>query len=137
MEERKRPIILAFIAWIIFFQSGYSLIIKPLIIYQFPVVQEALESSGMSVSVSLIWGILVGVVGIFSGIGILKGCNWARFLYLGFGATSLTLGWILYGFHSQYIRKILFYIFILIILTITSAASFFAKVKSEESISEK
>lgn len=132
METKKRPTSVAVIAWIIIVVHGLSLVITPLG-YTMPVVRQALEAVGVSVAIAVLWAIVSGAIGLVSGIAILKGINWGRWLFLCFYPLSLVISWWLYGFRLTYIISIIFYIIVLVLLTAPAASTFFARGSSMES----
>ena len=85
MDNRKRPKSVTLIACILIAASLY---------YFANAVVNMLKSEGMSSAavpkvLALFWLIVSGVVGVVSGIAILKGVNWGRLLWLCYMPISI------------------------------------------------
>lgn len=125
----KRPTSVTVIAWIIIVAGGLSFV--SILAYTISEVQWALEAADISVAIDILWRIVSGVIGVVSGIAILKGLNWGRLLYLCFVPISIVIGWILYGFRPTDILTVIIYIVVLVFLTSPAASAFFASGVSE------
>jgi uncharacterized membrane protein YobD (UPF0266 family) len=87
----SRPLSITVIAWIIIASSAISLV-STLFLINNPMAQELMAKSLMSIPLQyamLFVGILVGLV---SGVFMLKGANWARLLYVGWSILGFVIG---------------------------------------------
>lgn len=87
---RKRPTSVSVIAWILIIKSGMSLIMGTVILNN-PKGKEIIAKSLLSVPLLytiLYVGILITIV---SGIGMLKGKNWARILYVVWSVINFSI----------------------------------------------
>lgn len=82
METKQRPTSLTVIGWIFIVLGGLSAV-ATIFTYNSPEVQAIMEESPLSVPTQYAMMIAGLVVSIAAGIGILKGQNWARYLYVG------------------------------------------------------
>ena len=126
MRARKRPTSVTVIAWFEIVTSGN--ILFKVIYYAKPEFRQLLEASGRSVATNVLWGIVGGVIGLVSGIAMLKGLNWGRLLCLCYPPVSIALTLLLYGFHRSkfFIVGVMIYIAELVFLTRPAASTFFA-----------
>ncbi len=132
MTTRKRPISVTVIAWFEIVTSG-DILFKTLY-YAKPEFRQLLEASGRSVVITVLWGIVGGVICLVSGIAMLKGLNWGRLLCLCYPPISIVLTLLLYGFHrsKSFIGGVVLYIVALVFLTRPAASTFFAGGSSEK-----
>jgi len=85
----KRPTSITVISWILIVIGGISLIMTTAMINN-PEVQDLMAKSAIPIPVQYVMSYIGLLVLIGSGVGMLKGMNWARYLYviwslLGFG----------------------------------------------------
>ena len=94
-NKMKRPTFLSVIAWILITMSGLSLITITLSLNMSlndPMMRELLSKSPIPIPLQIAItyvGILITIV---SGVAILKGQNWARFLYVGWSVIGFVIG---------------------------------------------
>jgi len=87
----KRPTSISVIAWILIVMSGINLLTSTMNLNN-PIVRELMEKSLLPISLQftiLYAGLLITIV---SGVAMLKGQNWARFLYVGWGVIGFVTG---------------------------------------------
>lgn len=87
----KRPTSVTVVAWILIAMSGISLISSTLTLNN-PMAEELMAKNPLPIPlqyVSLYVGLLITIV---AGIAMLKGQNWARFLYVIWFAISFLIG---------------------------------------------
>jgi hypothetical protein len=90
-EMMKRPTSVSVVAWILIVMSGISLITSTASLNN-PMAKELMAKSPLPIPLQytmLYMGLLITIV---SGIAILKGQNWARFLYVVWGAIGSVIG---------------------------------------------
>lgn len=85
---QKRPLAVTIIGWFLILTSLFGLF-STLTMSSNPLVTEVLANSPLPASVHQAIGIASAVVALVCGYGILKGFNWARFLYLAAGVLGL------------------------------------------------
>lgn len=87
----KRPTSISVIAWILIVMSGINLLTSTMSLNN-PMVREIMAKSLLPISLQfamLYVGLLITIV---SGIAMLKGQNWGRFLYVGWGVIGFVIG---------------------------------------------
>jgi hypothetical protein len=87
----KRPTSVSVIAWILIVTSGISLLTSTVSLNN-PMARELMAKSLLPVPLQFVMlyvGLLITIV---SGIAMLKGQNWARFLYVGWSAIGFVIG---------------------------------------------
>jgi hypothetical protein len=87
----KRPTSVSVIAWILIVMSGISLLTSTVSLNN-PMARELMAKSLLPVPLQFVMlyvGLLITIV---SGIAMLKGQNWARFLYVGWSAIGFVIG---------------------------------------------
>lgn len=88
---KKRPTSVTVIAWILIVTGGIGLVMNTLTMGN-PMIQEMMSRTSLPIPTQYVMayaGLLVTVV---SGIALLKGINWARFLYVGWSVIALVVG---------------------------------------------
>ncbi len=95
----QRPTSLTIIGWLLILFGAFGLI-SQLTMQNNPAVQQMLAESPLPPSAHLALGVIGGLVGIVSGFGILKGLNWSRYLYVGWGVIGLLISFLTMPFTS-------------------------------------
>ena len=126
MNLAKRPASVSIIAAIIILIGSMKLILAPLG-FTVPKIQRALEVSGMPLNTAVLWQLVFGVILVASGVAILKGLNWGRWLYLGIVPVSVLLSWIIFKFDPRHILGLTIWVALLVVLLNTPASEFFTK----------
>lgn len=85
---QKRPLAVTIIGWFLIVTSLFTLF-STLSMSSNPMVEEMLAKSPLPASVHQAIGLASGVIALVCGYGILRGFNWARFLYLAAGVVGL------------------------------------------------
>ena len=78
---KKRPTSISVIAWILIVMGGISLITITVAINN-PMVRDIMNKGPIPIPLQYAMTYLGLLIMIVSGIAMLKGCNWARFLYV-------------------------------------------------------
>jgi len=109
---RKRPTSVTIISWLIIIGNTIKIIL--------------IISNPPSSAERLLLSIIFGIIFLISGIAMLNGHNWGRWLYICSFLIGAVFGWLLYGFHliSSMIRFAVF-LFIYGFLTNVDADKFF------------
>jgi hypothetical protein len=83
----KRPVSVTVIAWIILVSGALSLVTSAVMMKN-PLTQELMAKSPIPVPVQYVMLFVGLLVSVISGIFMLKGANWARMLYIIWGAVG-------------------------------------------------
>lgn len=119
----QRPLSVSIIGW--FLVIMYSLSFISVFSMFSPQGQELLAVLGQSVLFAVTSVIVCGVIGLVSGIAILKGRNWGRILYAVFIPLLIILTCLINGFDIRLITTLLFYAVFMFFLTRAKANEFF------------
>ena len=95
----QRPTSLTIIGWLLIVFGAFGLI-SQLTMQNNPAVQQMLAESPLPASAHLALGIIGGLVGLASGYGVLKGLNWSRYLYVGWGVIGMLISFLAVAFTS-------------------------------------
>lgn len=87
----KRPTSISVISWILIVIGAVSLITTTAMINN-PTVRDLMAKSSMPISVQYAMSYLGLLVTIVSGAGMLKGRNWARYLYVIWSLVGFVIG---------------------------------------------
>lgn len=89
----KRPTSISVIAWFLIVTSVLSL---PFTYRSFhdPVALELLSKSLMSIQLQLAFAMVGGLLTIAAGVGMLKGADWSRKLYIGWSILGLIVAFV-------------------------------------------
>ena len=139
MVAERRPTSVTVIGWIITVLSGLSLLNLSGRFALDPAFRRPLTDAHTFVIIMVVlWGTANGVIGLVSGIAILRGVNWGRLLYLCYTPVSTVVFVALlarFGFFKSIyfvlisIIMIAFYIICLVCLTRSAASRFFRSQK--------
>lgn len=88
---KQRPTSISVIAWILIVIGGISLITTTAMINH-PMVHNLMSKSSLSVSAQYAISYLGLLITIISGVAMLKGKNWARFLYVIWSLIGFVIG---------------------------------------------
>ena len=87
----KRPTSVSVIAWILIVMAGISLISSTISLNN-PTVKELMAKSPLPIPLQYVMFYLGLLISIVAGIAMLKGRNWARFLYVIWSIIGFTIG---------------------------------------------
>jgi len=138
MKKSKRPISVTIIAWLLTIAGCMSLLVIPLTLIMSE-SREAIVQQGISITRYIISGFVGIIICFFAGIGMLKGHNWARLLYLLVTPIAAIIN-ITIGLSSgvdpngKMIFGIVGYIVVLIFLTRPKVVTYFKDIMEEEKI---
>lgn len=88
--EQQRPISLTIIAWFLIVTSAIG-VLGMLMMQNNPIAEQMYANSPLPVSAHIAIGIVGALITLAVGYGILKGLNWSRFLYVGWGLISFVI----------------------------------------------
>lgn len=126
---KKRPISVSVIAWILVVMGGISLITLTAMIND-PTAQELMSAT--PIPLHLQYGLAYAglVVMIVSGIAMLKGCNWARYLYAIWVGAGLAVGIVISPVRAVLIPQIVIFAIVVFFLFRPAATSYFLQKES-------
>jgi len=90
-KKTKRPTSISVIAWYLIVISAISLVAIPMSLNN-PMARELMAQNPIPVPLQFVMMFVGLLITIVSGIALLKGQNWARFLYVGWSAIGTVIG---------------------------------------------
>jgi hypothetical protein len=120
----KRPPSITFIAWFLIVGGVIGALASPLSLNN-PVVLEAMAKIPLSIPVQVAWTYIGLSITIVSGLFMLRGANWARFLYIGWIAVSNLLALVISPAKTTLIPGLIVYGIIFFFLLQPKANQFF------------
>jgi len=87
----KRPTSVSVIAWFLIVTSGISFVTSTVSLNN-PMARELMAKSPLPIALQFMMLYVELAINIVSGIAMLKGQNWARFLYVGWSAIGFVIG---------------------------------------------
>ena len=126
---KKRPTSISVIAWILIVMGGISLITTTAMINN-PVARDMMAKNTMPIPVQYIMGYVGLFIMIVSGIALLKGQNWARFLYVIWSLIGFVIGIATSPMKAAMIPGFVVFLIVAFFLFRPKASAFFAS--SEE-----
>ncbi len=126
----KRPVTISIVGWYLLVTNMLALLILPLITsVSGPSIKAELEGKGWVYFALYI--ALVNIPGIISGILIMKGRNWGRFLYLIIIPINIILNGIYDGFEPTILKSVIHVVFIILVF-LPRNRGFFSSKNSQE-----
>lgn len=122
---KQRPVSVSVIGWILIVVAAFNLILSAFTI-NMPTVREAMARNPLPLPVQYIMIYLGLTVILVSGIGMLKGQNWARVLYAGWNALGIVVGLATSPAKIGLIPGILFYLVVVVFLFRPAANRYFS-----------
>ena len=122
----KRPTSITVIAWILIVTGGVSLITSSISLNS-PMIKEIMSRSPIPIPVQYAMMYIGLLVSIVSGIGMLKKQNWARFLYVIWGAIGFLIGLFTSPMKMALIPGLLFFAIIVFFLFRPGANEYFSE----------
>ena len=133
---KTRPTSVSVIAWILIVTAGLGLLSTASIVNN-EMVREMMEQSPIPLNVQFVMSFAGLGAMILSGIFMLKGQNWARFLYVGWTGISFVINFITLPTRISMIPSLIFFIVVCIFLfTKKSNAYFTGKLTPEDAVTE-
>lgn len=90
-KMKNRPTSISVIAWLLVVAGGITLIMTTVMINN-PMVNDIMSKSSIPIPLQHAMSYLGSLIMIVSGIAMLKGCNWARFLYIIWNIIGFLVG---------------------------------------------
>ena len=120
----KRPTSVTVIAWILIVMSSISLVTSVLT-FNNPMMREVMAQSPLPLSVQFAMMYVGLLVTLVSGIAMLKGRNWARFLYVGWSVIGFIVGLVTSPMKAAMIPGIVVFAIIALFLFRPKATAYF------------
>jgi hypothetical protein len=121
----KRPPSITFIAWFLIVTGVISLLVSSLSMNN-PVVLKELAKIPLPISVQIAWMYVGLSIAIASAFFMLRGANWARFLYIGWSAVSSLISLVISPAKTTLIPGLIVYGIIVFFLFQPKANQFFS-----------
>ena len=123
---KKRPISITIIAWYLIVVSAFGMIFN-IVSLSHPMVKKMMTKNPMPIPLQLLL-IYIGLLITFvSGIGMLNKQNWARFLFVIWGATGFLIQLFISPMKLALLPSILIFIIIALFLFRPAANSYFSE----------
>lgn len=126
--EKKRPTSVTVIAWFLIVVAAINVVTMTFAwkkVYQDPKVQELMAKSPLPVSVQYAMGAVGLVVMLTAGIFMLRGKNWARFLYMGWTAAGFVISFFTSPAKLMLIPGVVMYAIVVFFLMRPAANAYF------------
>lgn len=123
---KKRPVSISIVSWWLIISVGVSLLAIPSALKN-SISQELMQKSIMPISIQYVLLFAGFIVVIISGIGMLRGHNWARFLYLGWMVMNYIINLITSPMKAMLFPTLVIYLVIFFILFRPKATEFFTE----------
>lgn len=128
---KKRPTSLTVIAWILIVMGGVS-IISTTVMVNNTMALDLMSKSPIPIPIQFAMSYIGLVVMIVSGIAILKGQNWARFLYVIWSAIGFVIGIATSPIKAAMIPSLVVFLVVVFFLFRQKATAFFVPNKEAE-----
>jgi hypothetical protein len=125
----NRPVSVAIIAWILVALGGISIVTTSLMLNN-PTVTDIMSKSPIPIPIQYVIAYFGMLVMIVSGIGMLKGFNWARFLYVIWSIIGLAISIATSPMKAGMIPGVVFFVVVVFFLFRPAANRYFTKSES-------
>ena len=125
---KKRPTSITVIAWILIIMGGISLISSAVMINN-PMARDLMRKSPIPIPFQYAMSFVGILIMIISGIAILKGQNWARFLYVVWSLFGFVIGIATSPMKAAMIPGLIVFLIAAFFLFRPKANEFFAPIK--------
>lgn len=123
---KSRPLSVAIIGWVLLVFGLYLLIVN-LLTFNNSEIKDMMANSPMPMALQYALMYCGTLILIISGIGILKGKNWARWLYTIWGIIGIIISVVTTPINMMMIPGVLFFLIIVFFLFRRKANEFFSK----------
>jgi hypothetical protein len=120
----NRPLSISIIGWFLVVTGGSSLVMMPTT-YGNPQVVEMIRRSGLPVWLHYTLMLLWIVVSIGCGVGMLKGKNWSRYVYVTWSTLGMIIGFVFTGIQMIALPGIIILVACAVLLFRQNANAFF------------
>ena len=127
----KRPTSITIIAWLLIVTGAFSIYSTTTMIDN-PQVLDMMKKSPLPVSAQYTISYIGLSIMIISGIGMLKGFNWARLLYVIWSALALVIGLATSPMKVMLLPGLVFFGMVVFLLFRPKASEFFLPLKASE-----
>lgn len=126
----KRPTSISVIAWILIVIGGIGLISTTgTIMINSPMLRDIMSKSPIPIPIQYVisyFGILIGII---SGVAMLKGKNWARWLYITWNLINFVIGITISPMKAAMIPSVVLFLIVTFFLFRPKANEFFSLAK--------
>lgn len=122
---KKRPTSISVISWVLIVMGGISLITTT-VMFNNPMARDLMNKTPIPIPLQYIMSYLGLLIMIVSGIAMLKGCNWARFLYVIWCLVGFLVGITTSPMKAAMIPGFVFFLFVTFFLFRPKANVFFS-----------
>jgi len=129
----KRPTSITVISWILIVTGGISLITTTAMINN-PAVQDMMAKNPIPIPVQYAMSYIGLLVMIVSGVAMLKGMNWARYLYVIWNLVGFVIGIATSPMKAAMIPSLVVFLVIAFFLFRPKATAFFVPPKETENV---
>lgn len=126
---KKRPTSVTVIVWLLIVMGGVSFITLTAMIKN-PAAQELMSITPIPLTVQYAFAYAGLVMMIVAGIAMLKGCNWARYLYMIWVGVGLVVGLAVSPLRLVLIPQIFVFALVVFLLFRPAATTFFLQKES-------
>ena len=127
---KKRPTSISVIAWVLIVIGGIGLISTTgTIMINSPMLRDIMSKSPIPIPIQYVisyFGILIGVI---SGVAMLKGKNWARLLYITWNLINFVIGITISPMKATMIPSLVLFLIVTFFLFRPKANEFFLPIK--------
>ena len=127
---KERPTSITVIAWILIVMGGISILSTTMYLNN-PIAKEIMEKSPIPANVQYVMMYVGLIITIVSGIAMLKGHNWARFLYVIWSIVGFVIGIATSPMKTTIIPGLIFFLVIAFFLFRPIANNYFAVEKEQ------
>ena len=120
----KRPISVTIVAWVLIVIAVMSMLVSPFSLRN-PAAKQMMSRSPLPFVLQYTFMFLGLLITLVSGIAILKGKNWARFLYIAWGIISFGIGIAISPVKPVLIPGVAIFIVVSIFLLLPDANEYF------------
>lgn len=122
---KSRPTSITVICWILIVMGGISLT-SSILSFHNPMAKQIMSQNPISITIQYIMMYLGTLIMIGCGIAMLKGQNWARFLYIIWSVIGLGIGIVTSPMKAALIPGIIIFLIVAFLLFRPKAKAFFA-----------
>ena len=129
----ERPTSITAVSWVLIILGGLSLVTTTAMINN-PMVQEMMAKSSIPISVQYALSYVGLLVTIVSGVAILNGQNWARYLYVIWSFIGLVIGFATSPMKAALIPGLVVFLVIAFFLFHSNSTAFFVAEEDLENV---
>lgn len=125
MNGKVRPTSVTVVAVILLALNAMG-ILMTVVMSGSPKMIEVCEKMGTTVGAAIATTVVSGGIAVAAAIGMLKGMNWGRWLYIVYFPIAAVIGIVRFGFSLMSVPPIIVYVVFVVLLTRKNATDYFA-----------